>query len=200
MSRLPEILGAVKPNLRKLGLALLTVIAALAVATPAITSAAETRVRAFESASAEHVRHPSDVSAVQHRGDTIVEVENASASRVAPQTTRAVVGAADDAPLHSPSFIAHPNGEIVAVPRGAMGPTPTATGKGFQFTGGSGGHGLDPRVTGIRIMDPVTTGKYPYPHGYVSYVNRSGQTVNPWTGRTVPRSDPWAHWPWSGME
>ncbi len=90
----------------------------------------------------------------------------------------------------------HPNGEIVPVPEGAVGPSPVDSGKGFQFTGGSGGNGLDPRVTDVRIMDPVTTGKYPYPEGYVSYGN-GGQTVNPWTGQTVSNADPWAHWPWS---
>ncbi|MDP8928111.1 MAG: hypothetical protein M3O70_05925, partial [Actinomycetota bacterium] len=98
---------------------------------------------------------------------------------------------------HSPDFIVHPNGEIVPVPKGAIGPTSVLTGKGFQFRGGSGGHGLDPRVTDIRIMDPVTMGKYQYPHGYVSYLNPQGQTVNPRTGRTIPPGDPWWHWAWS---
>jgi hypothetical protein len=41
-------------------------------------------------------------------------------------------------------------------------------------------------------MDPVTTGKYEYPHGYVAYMNEAGQTVNPLTGRTVLPSDPFA--------
>jgi hypothetical protein len=57
------------------------------------------------------------------------------------------------------------------------------SGKGFQFTGGSGGHGLDPRTTDVRIMDPVTGGKYEYPNGYVSYSNGSGQAVNSYTGQ-----------------
>jgi hypothetical protein len=38
--------------------------------------------------------------------------------------------------LHSPDFVVHPNGEIVPVPEGAMGPTAVESGKGFQFTGG----------------------------------------------------------------
>ena len=96
-----------------------------------------------------------------------------------------------------PDFIVHPNGEIVAVPTGATGPTPVASGKGMQFTGGSGGHGLDARVTDIRVMDPVTGGKYPHPNGYVSYSNGAGQTVNPTTGQTVGRSDPSWHLDWS---
>jgi len=70
------------------------------------------------------------------------------------------------------------------------------TGKGIQYNGGSGGHGLDSRVTGVRIMDPVTSGKYQYPDGYITYMNETGQSVNPWTGQVVSNSDPWAHWPW----
>lgn len=106
--------------------------------------------------------------------------------------TEAATGGA----ARGPSFIVHPSGEAVPVPEGATGPTPVRTGKGFQFTGGSGGHGLDPRVTDVRVMDPVTTGKYQYPNGYVSYSNRAGQAVNPYTGQTLSRSDPWWHWAW----
>ena len=100
-------------------------------------------------------------------------------------------------PPRGPDFIVHPNGEIIPVPTGATGPTPADTGRGFQFTGGSGGHGLDPRVTGVRVMDPVTSGKYPKPNGYASYMNQTGQTVDPGSGRTIPRSDPNAHIEWS---
>ncbi len=95
----------------------------------------------------------------------------------------------------STNFIVHPNGDVVPVPNGAVGPTAVDSGKGFQFTGGSGGHGLDPRTTDVRIMDPVTTGKNQYPDGYVSYSNGSGQAVNPYTGQTVGKADPWWHWP-----
>ena len=97
---------------------------------------------------------------------------------------------------HSPDFIVHPNGETIIVPSGATGPNP-ARGDGIQFTGGSGGHGLDPRVTDVRIMDPVTKGKYQYPNGYVSYSNASGQAVDPFTGKTVSKTDPMWHIPFS---
>jgi hypothetical protein len=63
-----------------------------------------------------------------------------------------------------------------------------------RFTGGSGWHGLDPRTTDVRIMDPVTSGKYQYPDGYVSYSNGSGQAVNPYTGQTIGKADAWWHW------
>jgi YD repeat-containing protein len=32
-----------------------------------------------------------------------------------------------------------------------------------------------------------------YPNGYASYSNASGQTVHPYTGQTVSKSDPWWH-------
>ncbi len=65
------------------------------------------------------------------------------------------------------------------------------------FKGGRGGHELDPKVTDVRIMDPVLGGKHPLPSGYVSYGNASGQTVHPWTGRTIDPANPWWHWEWS---
>jgi hypothetical protein len=95
---------------------------------------------------------------------------------------------------HSPDFVVHPNGDVVPVPKGAVGPSPVVSGRGFQFEGGSGGHGLDPRVTDVRIMNPVMDGKYRYPNGYVSYSNAFGQAVDPYTGQTVPKSSPWWHW------
>lgn len=85
---------------------------------------------------------------------------------------------------------------MIQVPEGADGPIPAESGKGFQFNGGSGGGSLDSRVAGVRIMDPVTSGKYLYPNGYVSYFNEAGQTVNPFTGQTIARSDPFWHWAW----
>jgi hypothetical protein len=42
-------------------------------------------------------------------------------------------------------------------------------------------------------MDPVTTGRYQYPRGYVVYMNEMGQTVNPLTGETIAASNPFAH-------
>src|SRR5438105_11661421 len=69
----------------------------------------------------------------------------------------------------SPDFIVSKGGTVYPVPKGASGPIPAESGKGFQFTGGSGGHGLSPKTTDVRIMDPVTSGKYQYPGGYGSY-------------------------------
>ncbi|MBL1079597.1 SHOCT domain-containing protein [Nocardia sp. 2] len=92
-----------------------------------------------------------------------------------------------------PTTVTGPKGEsIPGVPAGATG-TPTPTGKGIEYPIPSGTAGLDSKVTSIRVMDPVTTGKYQYPNGYVVYMNKSGQTVNPLTGRTVSNADPYAH-------
>lgn len=70
---------------------------------------------------------------------------------------------------------------------------PVQTGKGSMYAIPRGTPETDPRVTGVRIMDPVTTGKYQYPNGYAVYMNKSGQTVNPLTGQVVANSDPYGH-------
>jgi hypothetical protein len=93
-----------------------------------------------------------------------------------------------------PGFIVRPNGETVIVPRGAQGPFPVESGKGFIFRGGTGGNGLDDAVSGVRIMDPVLGGKYPKLNGYSPYLNRGGQAINPFSGQTVGKSSPWWHW------
>ncbi|KPI21410.1 RHS repeat-associated core domain containing protein-containing protein [Actinobacteria bacterium OK074] len=87
-----------------------------------------------------------------------------------------------------------PGGEVLPLPRGAAG-TPVTTGKGWAYDIPAGTAGLDPRVAQVRVMDPVTTGKYQYPKGYVVYMNESGQSVNPLTGQTVGRADPYNHIP-----
>ena len=94
-----------------------------------------------------------------------------------------------------PDFIASENGTVFPVPEGATGPGSVANDRGFSFTGGSGGNGLSPSTTGLRLMDPRTTGPYPYPNGYGVYMNFAGRTINPYTGLPIPRNDPWAHIP-----
>jgi len=98
--------------------------------------------------------------------------------------------------LKHPDYVVSPNGDVVPIPDGATGPIPAQNGAGFRYTGGSGGSGLDPRVTDVRIMDPTPR----YPNGYVSYSNASGQAVNPFTGQTVSRSSSWWHIILSGGE
>ena len=94
--------------------------------------------------------------------------------------------------LNTPSFVNY-NGVMFPVPEGAYGPLPVKSGKGFMYIGGKGGNGLDPKVTGVRFMDPVTTGKYPHPDGYVNYMNNQGQTVDRATGKTIAKNDPAGH-------
>ena len=84
--------------------------------------------------------------------------------------------------------------KLPGVPEGATG-TPLETGNGIGYEIPAGTPELDPRVTHVRVMDAVTTGKYRYPNGYAVYMNKAGQTVNPLTGRTIGPSHPFAHIP-----
>ncbi|WP_158752833.1 RHS repeat-associated core domain-containing protein [Dyella sp. S184] len=103
------------------------------------------------------------------------------------------------APGKAPDFVVTPDGTVYPVPRGASGPDPANSGKGMQFQGGSGGNGLDPKTSGFRFMDPVTSGNYQYPNGYGSYNNANGQTVNPYTGSpNISKTDPLWHIPPGG--
>ncbi|WP_394347551.1 RHS repeat domain-containing protein [Pedobacter frigoris] len=88
------------------------------------------------------------------------------------------------------SFVVNSSGEAVAIPKGAMGPLSPEKGSGMVYKGGSGGSGMNNKVTGVRIMDANTTqGRR------INYMNTQGQTVNPWTGRTISNSDPSGHLP-----
>ena len=78
------------------------------------------------------------------------------------------------------------------MPKGATGPTPTRNGLGFQYEGGSGGNGLHSTARDVRIMDPVTGGKYDHPNGFASY-STGEQTINPFSGETVGKDSGWRH-------
>ena len=84
--------------------------------------------------------------------------------------------------------------KLPGVPRGSSG-VPVETGKGLEYAIPRGTAELDQRVTSVRIMDPVTSGKYQYPDGYAVYMNEAGQSVDPLTGRTLASSHPFAHLP-----
>ena len=104
-------------------------------------------------------------------------------------------------PSSGSTFVVSPGGDIIVVPEGASGPVPninpSGNTTGFGYTGGSGGPGLDSRVSSVRIMDPtLPAGPSPgYPAGYVNYMNASGQSVNPFTGQTIAPSNPLWHIP-----
>lgn len=84
--------------------------------------------------------------------------------------------------------------KLPGVPKGATGKF-VKTGKGLEYEIPSGTPEIDPRVTHVRVMDPVTSGKYQYPNGYAVYMNKAGQTVDPVTGRVIGPSHPFAHLP-----
>lgn len=93
---------------------------------------------------------------------------------------------------HPPESVVGPHGEqLPGVPSGESAIGPAESGKGWQFSLPPGHAGIDPRVTTIRVMEPTAQ----YPDGYVVYMNGMGQTVNPFTGRTIPPSDDYAHIP-----
>jgi RHS repeat-associated protein len=95
----------------------------------------------------------------------------------------------------TPSFVVDSYGNVSTVPKGATGPYATNNGVGANYTGGSGGFGLHPSVTDVRVIPPGSqSGGRPYPNGVTIYTNQSGQKVNPQTGRTVGNDDPYAHW------
>ena len=96
-----------------------------------------------------------------------------------------------------PDFVVTPKGEVIPIPKGATGPVLAENGKGYRYTGGSGGNGLDVRVSDVRIMAPTPPrGASPgYPGGYVSYGNTRGQTVHPQTGLPIARNDLFWHIP-----
>lgn len=95
-----------------------------------------------------------------------------------------------DAP--TPQILRVGDARITAVPAGAAG-KPTVTGKGLVYEIPSGTPELSPNVSSIRVMDPMVTGKYTYPNGYAVYMNKSGQTIDPFSGQTVSNSHPFAH-------
>jgi hypothetical protein len=97
----------------------------------------------------------------------------------------------------APDFVVTPNGQSIIIPKNATGPLPAANSKGFQFSNGAGGNGLSINTTGVRVMDPsLPSSSSPgYPGGYVNYLNSTGQSVNPYTGNTISKSDPMWHIP-----
>ncbi|GAB6010286.1 RHS repeat domain-containing protein [Dysgonomonas reticulitermitis] len=88
------------------------------------------------------------------------------------------------------NFVVTPQGEAIPIPKGAVGPTSPNKGTGMVYQGGKGGYGMDSRTTGVRIMDANSNqGKR------VNYMNQSGQTVDPKTGKTISNKDPRGHIP-----
>jgi len=94
-------------------------------------------------------------------------------------------------------IIVTPGGTAIPIPQGAVGPTLVRTGKGFEFTGGSGGYDLSTNASNVRIMDPtLPKGPSPgYPNGYANYQDTQGQSIDQYSGKTVGKSDPAWHQP-----
>jgi RHS repeat-associated protein len=88
-------------------------------------------------------------------------------------------------------FVVNSKGEAVAIPKGAKGPSSPQKGSGMSYQGGSGGKGMNKKTTGVRIMDANSNqGRR------VNYMNKSGQTVDPKSGQTIPNKDSRGHLPY----
>jgi RHS repeat-associated protein len=141
-----------------------------------------------------------DVVKVASKADDVVDVVKAASKADDVLDAAKAVSKADDVldvtkiPAKAPDFVVTPRGEAIPIPKGATGPinviNPAGNTTGFAFTGGSGGLGLNPRVTGVRIMDPtLPIGRSPgFPNGYVKFQNIAGQGVIPFTGQTASRA------------
>uniref|UniRef100_UPI003F6A0C09 hypothetical protein n=1 Tax=Flavobacterium sp. TaxID=239 RepID=UPI003F6A0C09 len=60
-------------------------------------------------------------------------------------------------------------------------------GKGVKFV--PQGTPLNSDANAIRIMEPITTGTYPHPKGYVKFYNNNGQPINPNNNQTLGNSN-----------
>ncbi|MEU4192303.1 LamG-like jellyroll fold domain-containing protein [Kribbella sp. NPDC026611] len=121
--------------------------------------------------------------------------EGLAAAEVGGQWADALAGrTAVGSGLKTPQVLRVGDVKVPAVPKGAIG-TLSHTGKGMEYVVPRGTPEISERVATVRIMDPVTSGKYQYPRGYAVYMNASGQTINPLTGQTIANSDPFAHIP-----
>ena len=89
-------------------------------------------------------------------------------------------------------FVVTSNGTTIPIPDGASGPKSPQKGTGMTYDGGSGGKGkgMNSRTTGVRIMDANSNQER-----RVNYMNSSGQTVDPASGRTISNKDPRGHLP-----
>lgn len=93
---------------------------------------------------------------------------------------------------HPPTSVIGPGGvNLPGVPPGLISDTPAKSGQGWIYPIPPNQPGIDPRVVSIRVMESNAG----YPNGYLNYLNAAGQEVDPFTGRTVPPSDPFAHIP-----
>jgi hypothetical protein len=91
-----------------------------------------------------------------------------------------------------------PQGETLWLPKGRKAVATANNLKGWFYEikeAEATANGLHKSVRYVRVMDPVTTGKYQYPNGYITYANKDGQFINPMTGQTVKPADPYWHIP-----
>ncbi|MFF8679377.1 polymorphic toxin-type HINT domain-containing protein [Streptomyces sp. NPDC015237] len=92
--------------------------------------------------------------------------------------------------------IVGPKGETLWLPKGRKAIATANNLKGWFYdikASEAVANGFHKTVRYVRVMDPTTSGPHPYPNGYISYLNEAGQIINPITGKTVTKSDPYWH-------
>lgn len=132
------------------------------------------------------------VLAATGAGDLIAVVNAAAQIADAVSSSDAVSTGEQFGPQQqfSPNFVVTPEGDAIPIPDGSYGPTSPRTGEGMVYRGGSGGQDMSPDTTGVRVMDESANQG---PH--VNYMNKTDQTINPETGRTISNDDPAGHLP-----
>ncbi|MFJ7159814.1 polymorphic toxin-type HINT domain-containing protein [Streptomyces sp. NPDC101118] len=89
-----------------------------------------------------------------------------------------------------------PQGEKLWLPKGRKALATADSLKGWFYEikkAEAKANGFHRSVSYVRVMDPVTSGPHQYPNGYISYFNEGGQIINPFTGKTLTKSDPYWH-------
>lgn len=113
-----------------------------------------------------------------------------SATKIERKLTEKAIKDSKNAESSLGQIVVTPHGEAVPIPKGAIVPSTPNRGTGMLYQGGRGGNNMDNKTTGVRIMDPNSNqGRR------VNYMNQSGQTVDPKTGKTISNNDPRGHIP-----
>jgi hypothetical protein len=119
-------------------------------------------------------------------GAAAIKIIGAALSKWLPSAIKAVK-------LKTPENIRVGDVVLPGVPKGSVGRL-ADNGKGLIYDIPAGTPEIHPNVTSIRVMDPLTSGRYPSPNGRVAYMNVSGETITPLSGiRTKGNTDPMSH-------
>ncbi|MEU3826595.1 polymorphic toxin-type HINT domain-containing protein, partial [Streptomyces sp. NPDC029080] len=92
--------------------------------------------------------------------------------------------------------IVGPQGEKLWLPKGRKAIATANNLKGWIYDikpSEVAANGFHKTVKYVRVMDPGTSGGRFYKNGYISYINDAGQIINPFSGQTLTKADPYWH-------